>query len=187
LHGPQGASQAARRLQFPEPEQLEHSRTLYFIDNLDQGALGKLLRPFGLGPIRVAAASPIPGSYWGEPEAGLIGNHLYVRGDTPVHSALHEACHYVCMDGARRADLHTDAGGTTAEEDAVCWLQIALSDHLAGIGRAAMFRDMDSWGYSFRLGSARAWFEQDADDARDWLLAHGLINRAGSPTWRLRK
>ena len=24
---------------------------------------------------------------------------------------------------------------------------------------------MDAWGYTFRLGSARAWFENDADDA----------------------
>ena len=27
---------------------------------------------------------------------------------------------------------------------------------------------MDAWGYSFRLGSARAWFEHDAEDARQW-------------------
>ena len=32
--------------------------------------------------------------------------------------------------------------------------------------RARMWRDMDDWGYSFRLGSAQQWFEQDADDAR---------------------
>ena len=38
-------------------------------------------------------------------------------------------------------------------------------DH--GIERA--FADMDAWGYSFRLGSARAWFEQDAEDAADYL------------------
>ncbi len=28
---------------------------------------------------------------------------------------------------------------------------------------------MDAWGYSFRLGSTRAWFEGDAQDARAWL------------------
>jgi hypothetical protein len=45
---------------------------------------------------------------------------------------------------------------------------------------------MDAWGYSFRLGSARRWFEEDADDARAWLERHGLADDAGAPTWRLR-
>jgi len=35
--------------------------------------------------------------------------------------------------------------------------------------------DMDAWGYTFRLGSARAWFEHDAEDARAWLVARGLL------------
>jgi hypothetical protein len=35
--------------------------------------------------------------------------------------------------------------------------------------------DMDAWGYSFRLGSARAWFERDADDARTFLRERGLL------------
>jgi len=34
---------------------------------------------------------------------------------------------------------------------------------------------MDAWGYSFRLGSAQAWFEQDAEDARSFLVARGLL------------
>ena len=25
--------------------------------------------------------------------------------------------------------------------------------------------DMDTWGYSFRLGDTRSWFERDAEDA----------------------
>jgi hypothetical protein len=33
---------------------------------------------------------------------------------------------------------------------------------------------MDAWGYSFRLGSTRAWFEHDADEARVFLQARGL-------------
>jgi hypothetical protein len=49
-----------------------------------------------------------------------------------------------------------------------------------------MFADMDAWGYSFRLGSARAWFERDAEDARDWLIARGLIDSNDAPTWRCR-
>jgi hypothetical protein len=46
---------------------------------------------------------------------------------------------------------------------------------------------MDAWGYSFRLGSAQTWFEQDADDARAWLREHALIDVADRPTWRLRR
>ncbi len=176
-----------QRARHAGPNPLEHSPTLYFIDDIDFDLLRLLLQPFGLEPMRLPASSSIPGSFWGEPEAGLIGNRLYVRGDTPVHSALHEACHYICMDAARRRQLHTNAGGSTAEEDAVCRLQVLLSDHLSGIGRDTMFRDMDSWGYSFRLGSARAWFDQDADDAKAWLLDHGLITHDDTPTWRLRQ
>jgi hypothetical protein len=47
-------------------------------------------------------------------------------------------------------------------------------------------RDMDAWGYSFRLGSAKAWFEVDADDARQWLLDQGLIDAGQTPVYRLR-
>ncbi|MBK5969875.1 hypothetical protein CCR91_14160 [Thiorhodovibrio winogradskyi] len=136
------------------------------------------LAGYGLVVRELAAKAEIPGSYWGAPEAGLVGNQLLVRPDTPVHSALHEACHFICMDEQRRATLHTDAGGTVAEENAVCMLQILIGEQLLGIPRARLFADMDAWGYSFRLGSTRAWFEQDAEDARDWLLDAGLIDQA---------
>ena len=150
------------------------------------GALRRLLAAYGLKVAEVPAGRPIPGSFWGDGEAGLIGDTLYVREDTPVHSALHEACHYVCMDPVRRAALHTDAGGDYAEENGVCYLQILLAGELPGMGRERMFADMDAWGYSFRLGSARAWFEEDAEDAREWLLEQGLIDARARPTWRLR-
>jgi hypothetical protein len=146
-----------------------------------------LVDRLSLRPGAVPAGAPIPGSYWGAPEAGLIGAAIYCRDDTPVHSILHEACHFVCMDDERRGTLHTDAGGDDAEESAVCYLQVLLADHLPRVGRGRLLADMDAWGYSFRLGSARAWFEQDAADARDWLLAHGLIRADGSPTWTLRR
>lgn len=135
-------------------------------------ALRSLLREHGLRLHTVPGGAAIPGSYWGEPEAGLIGDALYARHDTPVHSVLHESCHYICMDLDRRRDLHTDAGGGDLEECAVCYLSILLSDALPGFGRDRMLADMDAWGYSFRLGSARAWFESDAEDARDWLVRH---------------
>ncbi|QKT05059.1 hypothetical protein HUS23_11335 [Ectothiorhodospiraceae bacterium 2226] len=153
---------------------------------LPAGALRALLARFGLSLHELARDDAIPGSFWGEPEAGVIGTAVYVRPDTPVHSALHEACHVICMDGARRAALHTDAGGGYDEEDAVCYLQILLADQLSGFGRARALRDMDAWGYSFRLGSAAAWFAEDADDARTWLQQHGLIDEGARPCWRLR-
>ncbi len=46
--------------------------------------------------------------------------------------------------------------------------------------------DMDAWGYSFRLGSTRAWFEGDAADARAWLERHALVAPGGGPTGALR-
>lgn len=152
----------------------------------DASRIREVLGRFGLGFVQVEDSEPIPGSYWGDFEAGLIGDRLYARRSTPLHSILHEACHWICMDAERRARLHTDAGGDYAEEDAVCYLQILLAEAMPGAGRDRMLRDMDDWGYTFRLGSARAWLEQDAEDARDWLLAHGLIDPQGRPTWRVR-
>lgn len=153
----------------------------------DCTVLDRLLKRYALALVRVAVGQPIPGSYWGAPEAGLIGDRVFARDDTPVHSILHEACHYICMDAARRATLDTDAGGDDLEEAAVCYLQIVLADLLPGVGCMRLCADMDAWGYSFRLGSARAWFERDAEDARDWLLQHGLITADLSPTFALRQ
>jgi hypothetical protein len=90
------------------------------------------------------------------------------------------------MDGGRRDGLDTDAGGDYDEENAVCYLQILLADQLPGFGRERMLADMDAWGYSFRLGSARAWFERDAEDARTWLQRYGLITAGGEPTFNKR-
>ncbi len=143
---------------------------------LPDHALADLLGRWGLSIVWLPADATIPGSYWGEPEAGLVGAQLYLRPDTPVHSALHEACHWICMDDARRAGLHTDAGGTDTEENAVCYLQCLLAEQLPGYSRAQVFADMDAWGYSFILGSAAAWFAGDVDDARSWLLANRLID-----------
>lgn len=149
--------------------------------------LAILLARYGLRMEWMPATCEIPGSYWGDGEAGLIGDCVFFRKDTPVHSILHEACHAICMDSERRARLHTDAGGECIEENGVCYLQILLADELPGLGRARMWADMDAWGYSFRLGSARAWFEQDAEDARNWLILHGLIDEDDQVLWRMRR
>jgi len=146
-----------------------------------------LLSKFGLTLTVVPTGHEIPGSYWGDEEAGLIRNELLVRTDTPVHSILHEACHYICMDQTRREGLDTDAGGDYDEENAVCYLQVLLADHIEQLGKRRIFEDMDRWGYTFRLGSAQAWFERDADDAGAWLQQRNLINQQSQPNWTLRK
>lgn len=156
------------------------------VDALPAGALEALLRSYGLKIAAVPDGVTIPGSYWGEREAGLIGDTLYLRVDTPVHSALHEACHWICVDETRRATLHTDASGGDLEEMGVCYLQALLADRLSGYSRERLFVDMDAWGYNFVLGSAAAWFARDADDALGWLRRHGLVDAAGTPTGQRR-
>lgn len=56
-----------------------------------------LLARYGLRLHRVDSGAAIPGSFWGEPEAGIIGCDVYVRDDTPVHSLLHEAGHLIVL------------------------------------------------------------------------------------------
>ena len=149
-------------------------------------ACASLLARYQLAACRLDPGAQIPGSFWGEPEAGLIGNRIFYRDDTPVHSLLHEAAHFICMSPARRNALDTDAGGDDAEECAVCYLELLLAEELAPFSQARCLEDMDAWGYSFREGSARAWLEGDGRDARDWLLAHRLIDADTRPTWRRR-
>ena len=154
--------------------------------DLDRRELDELAAAYGARLVVLAPHEPIPGSYWGESEAGLIGDAVYVRADTPAHSLLHELCHFICMDDERRAALATDAGGNDDEESAVCYLQVLLAQRLRGFGAQRCLRDMDAWGYSFREGSARVWFESDGAFARDWLLAHGLIDAQREPINNLR-
>jgi hypothetical protein len=156
------------------------------VSELDRGEIHVLLAAYGARLVEVAAGEAIPGSHWGESEAGLLGATVYVRADTPAHSLLHELGHYVCMSSERRATLATDAGGDDDEECAVCYLQMLLAERLRGFGAARCVGDMDAWGYSFREGSARAWLEGDSTFARNWLLTHELIDEQQRPTLRLR-
>ena len=139
------------------------------------GDAASLLSRHGLTLEPVADGDPIPGSYWGEPEAGIISTTVFARGDTPVHSMLHEACHLIVLPPERRAAVHTDATDSVAEENATCYLQIVLAGELPGVGSARLMADMDAWGYTYRLGSTKAWFEGDAEDARQWLVERGLL------------
>ena len=134
-----------------------------------------LLGCFSLRLCLIDDGLPIPGSYWGECEAGIIGSNVYVRRDTPVHSLLHEACHLMVLPAEKRTSIHTDATDSIAEEDATCYLQLLLAEYIDGFGFARACADMDLWGYTFRLGSARAWFENDADDAKEFLSELGII------------
>src|SRR4051812_5303211 len=145
------------------------------VGSLDLQSIRVLLQRHRLVLETIADDAPIPGSYWGESEAGVIANRVYARADTPLHSLLHEACHLIVAPAEKRGEIHTDASDSQAEEDAACYLQIVLAGALAGVGSARLCDDMDRWGYTFRLGSARAWFERDAEDARAWLIARNLL------------
>jgi hypothetical protein len=154
------------------------------LSEIDRRSLRQLLTRYRL-QLSIVKSQTIPGSFWGDQEAGVIGDILFAKPDTPLHSILHESCHYICMDQARRANLDTNAEGDYDEENAVCYLQILLADEIQEMGQQRMLQDMDNWGYSFRLGSALAWFEQDAEDALYWLIKHKLV-KGHRPTFQLR-
>ena len=161
------------------PESSDPASTVMRVGQIGFDAPATLLARFDLRLERVAHGDPIPGSFWGDEEAGIIGSTVHARDDTPVHSLLHEAGHLIMLSPERRLDVHTDATDSIEEEDATCYLQIVLADQLPGVGRERLMADMDAWGYSFRLGSTRAWFEQDADNARQWLIDRRLLTADG--------
>ncbi|MEM7208234.1 MAG: hypothetical protein AAF434_10440 [Pseudomonadota bacterium] len=143
--------------------------------SIDFEPLSDYFRRHGLTLTEVGHEQSIPGSFWGDPEAGLIADKLFYRRDTPVHSVLHEGSHFVCMPAHRRETLHTNAGSDNDEESAVCYLQILIASDTGVPGFEQILRDMDNWGYSFRLGCTQRWFEEDAQDARDWLFERSII------------
>ncbi len=153
--------------------------------DIDFAQLQHLLGRYDLILHQIDDEQTIPASWFGDPEAGIIQNNVYLRGDTPVHSALHESCHYVCMSPERRKKLHTDVGGDYDEENAVCYLSILLSDYIDDFGRQRMFCDMDEWGYTFRLGCSKKWFTDDAEDAQQWLLLNRIIMPDNKPSWSI--
>ncbi len=152
----------------------------------DLKPIEELLHKYKLNLQLTSDNTSIPGSYWGDSEAGLISNTVYVRKDTPIHSLLHETCHYICMDNERRTKIDTNAEGDYDEENGVCYLQILLATHIPEMGKSRMLSDMDAWGYTFRLGSAEAWFINDASDALVWLKKFSLLDSNDLPNFKLR-
>ena len=160
---------------------------MLLVSDVPQKALNLLLQRYDLELVIQEAAAKITGSFWGDSEAGIVGRTVYVRSDTPIHSLLHETCHVICMTEERRASVDSDAGGDDLEESAVCYLQIILADQIDAAGRDRLMLDMDAWGYSFRLGNTRDWFENDAEDAAEFLMNHGLLTTAAEAIFRLRQ
>ncbi len=155
-------------------------------ENLNSDSIKELLSHYGIQINCSAPGVAIPHSFWGTPEAGRKKNRLYIRADTPIHSILHESCHYICMPEEQRSLPHVDAKGSAMEENATCYLQILLADHIDGYSSSQLMKDMDAWGYSFRLGSSYAWFTQDAEEVLQWLINQQIINSQSIPTWKLR-
>jgi hypothetical protein len=156
------------------------------VTDVPMASIETLFARYGLAIEVQQDGEAITGSFWGDREAGVVGCTVHVRRDTPIHSLLHETCHIICMSGDRREQLETDAGGDDLEEAAVCYLQVVLADELDGVGRQQLMGDMDTWGYSFRLGDTRSWFERDAEDARKWLIDRALLDSDDSPVFQLR-
>ena len=157
------------------------------LKNIQQARMRLLFGRYRLHLEVISIHKDIPFSFWGEPEAGRYLATLYAREDTPIHSLLHEACHYICMPPKHRNSTKTDAGGSALEENACCFLQILLSDYIPGYNQHMHLHDMDTWGYNFRLGSSTRWFYADSDDAREWLIEHAIIDQFNLPTWQLRQ
>ncbi|HEX7340238.1 MAG TPA: hypothetical protein VF271_09945, partial [Rhodanobacteraceae bacterium] len=101
-----------------EPLPVDPADSVLRLHDLGFAEPSALLARFGLSLQRVAAGEPIPGSFWGDEEAGIIGTRVFARDDTPVHSLLHEACHLIVLPPERRPDVHTDATDSVEEEDA---------------------------------------------------------------------
>ncbi|MDW3095430.1 MAG: hypothetical protein R8G33_07155 [Gammaproteobacteria bacterium] len=159
---------------------------MHSLKNIQASTLRPLFDRYRLTLEEVGRDEDIPYSFWGTPEAGRLQSTLYARQDTPIHSLLHEACHFICMLPNQRSNNSYDAGGSAIEENACCFLQIILSDYILGFSKAIHMHDMNTWGYNFRLGSTARWFYVDSSDASEWLMRQNIIDHHKQPTWRLR-
>ena len=159
---------------------------MHCLQDIGFDSLLVLLDRYCLKLTLVEPSEDIPYSFWGTPEAGRLKSTLFARADTPIHSILHETAHYICMPASQRSANSIDAKGSAVEESACCFLQILLTDYIENVNRVVLMNNMDSWGYSFRLGSTARWFYADSDDAKTWLAQNQLITNLCLPSWRLR-
>ena len=157
------------------------------LNNTPTNSLARLLNRYQLHLELICDNDSIPYSFWGAPEAGRHKSTLFARVDTPIHSILHEAAHYICMTPNQRESPFIDAKGSAVVESACCYLQIILADYIPGLNRYILMHDMDRWGYSFRLGSTARWFFADSDDALKWLLGQQILLTTMHPSWQLRQ
>jgi len=67
--------------------------------------------------------------------------------------------------------------------ECVCYLQIILAQSLPNVGRERMCRDMDEWAIRSGWEAPRSGSIQDAEDARDWLMRHGVLDSQSRPTY----
>jgi len=79
----------------------------------------------------VAACEIIPGSYWGEREAGLMGSKIFARLTRPYIRAARGGPFHLHDAGAARPDW-IPMRGDHAEENAVCYLKIHIGAVAAG-------------------------------------------------------
>ena len=85
-----------------------------------------LLARYGLRFERVADGAPIPGSFWGESEAGLISSTVFARDDTPLHSLLHEACHLIVIPPEMSWRGDRKASGLVFDENVKCCMPLLV-------------------------------------------------------------
>ena len=110
----------------------------------------------------------------------MIGATVYARADTPVHSLLHEAGHLIVLPPERRAAraYRRHRFGRRRRRGLRAAGRCSATRCRASAATRVL-ADMDAWGYTFRLGSARAYVEHDAADAWRWLREHGLVDAGG--------
>src|SRR5690625_8003398 len=88
-------------------EQSVAEQSVLRLDELPPGAAENLLQRYGLNLQTVAEGQPIPGTFWGEPEAGIIGGTVAARPDTAGQSLPHEAGHPPARTPVRRPHIPT--------------------------------------------------------------------------------
>ena len=154
---------------------------MLLISDLSFDSVAALLGRYGLSVELIPNEQTINGSYWGEPEAGLMGDRVFVRSNTPVHSVLHETCHIVCMSPQRRLSFAGPAGnskcGTWMTGDTV----FALEAPRAGLTKTPKTLD---YGSELKDCFSRTIAPPSKCDDRDSLALRAIRVQITLPRWR---